>query len=163
MLDRELAEGVPSGPRRCRRRLYDRLRVDRGRFDDVSTESPLLFAGGLELRQSFLAFLDSGRLRRLGLSVGGLAARVFFEAPPLDLRGSRGLLPRVFEAPLFFEAALLDLCGLVTQGVDETLMLLLSHGAIARGPLVLQERHGELEPGPAEGDVHGRNHARRRR
>ena len=27
---------------------------------------------------------------------------------------------------------------------------------------LLQERHRELEPGPAEGDVHGRYHARRR-
>ena len=69
----------------------------------------------------------------------------------------------MFEAPLFLEAALLDLCGLVTQGVDETLMLLLSPGAIACVPIVLQERHGELESGPAEGDVHGRYHTRRRR
>ena len=90
LLDRELAEGVARGPRRRGRRLDGRLRVDRGRFDVVGTESPLLLSRGLGLRQPFLEFLNSGRLRRLGPSVGGLAARVFFDVPLLDLRGSRG-------------------------------------------------------------------------
>ena len=154
LLDRELAEGVARGPRRCRRRLDGRLRVDRGRFDDVGAESPLL-AGGLGLGQPFLECFDRGRL--LGLSVGGLVPRVF-EAPLFfeGLSVVGGLVPRVFKAPLFFEAPPLDVRGLVTRGdggVEAPLLL----------GLAPQERHGELEPGPAEGDVHGRYHARRRR
>ena len=126
MLDRELAEGVARGPRRRGRRL-GRLRVDRGRFDDVGAndrhrlglpllcEAESLLAGGFGLRQPFLECFDRGRL--LGPSAGGLVPRVlkaplFFEG--LSVVG--GLVPRVCEAPLFFEAALLDLCRLVTRG-----------------------------------------------
>ena len=114
-----------------------------------------LLAGGLGLGQPFLEVFDRGRL--LGPSVGGLVPRVF-EAPLFfeGLSVVGGLVPRVFEAPLFLEAALLDVRGLVTRGdggVEAPLLL----------GLAPQERHGELEPGPAEGDVHGRHHARRRR
>ena len=163
LLDRELAEGVARGPRRRGRRLDGRLRFDRGRFDDVGAESPLL-AGGFGLRQPLLEVFDRGHL--LGLSAGGLVARAF-EAPLFfeGLSVVGGLVPRVFKAPLFFEAPPLDVRGLVTRGDGgvEAPLLLLSQGAIARGPFVLQERHAELEPGPAEGDVHGRYHTRRRR
>ena len=161
LLDRELAEGVARRSRRRPRRL-DRLggrlridrrrrRLDRGRFD-VGTESPLLLSRGLGLRQPLLEVFDRGRL--LGLSAGGLVPRVF-EAPLFfeGLSVVGGLVPRVFKAPLFLEAALLDLCRLVTRGVQ---------GPLVRG-LAPQERHRELEPGPAEGDVHGRYDARRRR
>ena len=168
LLDRELAEGVACGTRRRGRRLDGRLRVDRGRLYDVGVNhrrrldlplvceaESLLLAGGFGLRQPFIECFDRGRL--LGPSVGGLVPRVF-EAPLFfeGLSVVGGLVPRVFKAPLFFEAPPLDVRGLVTRGDGGV------EAPLLRG-LAPQERHGELEPGRAEGDVHGRYHARRRR
>ena len=148
-----------AGPRRRRRRLGRPRPFDGGRCQrQASTRSSAGLRGGVARSRAAsgqppsLEVLDRGRL--LGLSAGGLVPRAF-EAPLFfeGLSVVGGLVPRVFEAPLFFEAPPLDVRGLVTRGdggVEAPLLL----------GLAPQERHGELEPGPAEGDVHRGYHAR---
>ena len=133
LLDRELAEGVARvGPGAASARSSARRpaaasdRGDGGVGLRRWSARLSLLAGGLGLRQPFLEVLDRGRL--LGLSVGGLVPRVF-EAPLFfeGLSVVGGLVPRVFKAPLFFEAPPLDVRGLVTRGdggVEAPLLLL---------------------------------------